>query len=146
MKQRFEKYDFDVLLLEGSYVSDPNVRRAVIKDGNDRCSVSCGGHAPTAERTMSARIFTESLTPRPELENSQGQSRQGGASCRSGHVRNAPLAMSARKRRPVVNGMDRPRSRPRFPPRSASRKEEMEKRSRQRVRDQVAHMAFVAES
>jgi hypothetical protein len=35
----FEKYDFDVLLLEGSYVSDPNVRRAVIKDGNDRCSV-----------------------------------------------------------------------------------------------------------
>ena len=39
MKQRFEKYDFDVLLLEGSYVSDPNVRRAVIKDGNDRCSV-----------------------------------------------------------------------------------------------------------
>jgi hypothetical protein len=39
MKQRFEKYDFDVLLLEGSYVSDPNVRRAVIKNGNDRCSV-----------------------------------------------------------------------------------------------------------
>ena len=39
MKQRFEKYDFDVLLLEGSYVSDPNVRRAVIEDGNDRCSV-----------------------------------------------------------------------------------------------------------
>jgi hypothetical protein len=39
MKQRFEKYDFEVLLLEGSYVSDPNVRRAVIKDGNDRCSV-----------------------------------------------------------------------------------------------------------
>src|ERR1700746_818795 len=31
---------------------------------------SCGGHAPTAERTMDpARIFTESLTPRPELEN-----------------------------------------------------------------------------
>jgi hypothetical protein len=25
-----------------------------------------------------ARIFTESLTPRPELENSQGQSRPGG--------------------------------------------------------------------
>ena len=39
MKQRFEKYDFDVLLLEGSYVSDPNVRRALIEDGNDRCSV-----------------------------------------------------------------------------------------------------------
>jgi hypothetical protein len=40
---------------------------------------SCGGHAPTAERTMDpARIFTESLTPRPELENSQGQSRPGG--------------------------------------------------------------------
>jgi hypothetical protein len=39
MKQRFEKYGFDVLLLEGSYVSDPNVRRALIEDGNDRCSV-----------------------------------------------------------------------------------------------------------
>jgi hypothetical protein len=25
-----------------------------------------------------ARIFTESLTPRPELENTQGQSRLGG--------------------------------------------------------------------
>jgi hypothetical protein len=33
-----------------------------------------------------------------------------------------------------------------FPPRSASRNEEMEKRSRQRVRDQVAHMAFGAET
>jgi hypothetical protein len=31
-------------------------------------------------------------------------------------------------------------------PRSASRNEEMEKRSRQRVRDQVAHMAFGAET
>jgi hypothetical protein len=37
-----------------------------------------------------ARIFTESLTPRPELENSLGQSRLGRA--RSSHVRNAPLA------------------------------------------------------
>src|SRR5215831_7116956 len=37
---------------------------------------SCGGLAPTAERTMDpARILMESLTPRPELENSQGQSR-----------------------------------------------------------------------
>jgi hypothetical protein len=36
---------------------------------------SCGGHAPTAERTLHpARMLTESLTPRPELENSQGQS------------------------------------------------------------------------
>src|SRR5664279_2124690 len=36
---------------------------------------SCGGHAPTAERTMDParnikkRNFTESLTPDPELEN-----------------------------------------------------------------------------
>src|SRR5262245_33653019 len=31
---------------------------------------SCGGHAPTAERTLHpARMLTESLTPRPELEN-----------------------------------------------------------------------------
>jgi transposase InsO family protein len=36
--------------------------------------LTCGGHAPTAERTLHpARMFTESLTPRPELENSQGQ-------------------------------------------------------------------------
>ena len=34
---------------------------------------SCGGHAPTAERTLNpARMFMESLTPGPELENSQG--------------------------------------------------------------------------
>jgi hypothetical protein len=33
---------------------------------------SCGGHAPTAERTLDpARMFTESLTPAPELENDQ---------------------------------------------------------------------------
>jgi hypothetical protein len=32
---------------------------------------SCGGHAPTAERTLNpARMFTESLTSGPELENS----------------------------------------------------------------------------
>ena len=31
---------------------------------------SCGGHAPTAERTLNpARMFMESLTPGPELEN-----------------------------------------------------------------------------
>ena len=35
---------------------------------------SCGGHVSTAERTMDpARMFMESLTPRPELENSLGQ-------------------------------------------------------------------------
>jgi hypothetical protein len=35
---------------------------------------SCGGHAPTAERTLNpARMFMESLTPGPELENSLGQ-------------------------------------------------------------------------
>src|SRR6476660_8066710 len=38
---------------------------------------SCGGHAPTAERTMDpARMLKESLTSRPELENSQGQTRK----------------------------------------------------------------------
>ena len=32
----------------------------------------CGGRAPTAERTLApARMVSESLTPRPELENSQ---------------------------------------------------------------------------
>jgi hypothetical protein len=42
----------------------------------------CGGLAPTAERTLDpARIFTESLTPRPELENSLGQSRSFGDVC-----------------------------------------------------------------
>ena len=34
---------------------------------------SCGGRAPTAERTLNpARMFTESLTPGPELENGLG--------------------------------------------------------------------------
>ena len=38
---------------------------------------SCGGRAPTAERTLNpARMFTESLTPGPELENSQGHERR----------------------------------------------------------------------
>jgi Transposase IS116/IS110/IS902 family len=37
---------------------------------------SCGGHALTAERTLHpARMLTESLTPRPELENSQDPQR-----------------------------------------------------------------------
>ena len=45
---------------------------------------SCGGHAPTAERTVDpARMFTESLTPDPELENSQGQKFARGARARS---------------------------------------------------------------
>ena len=34
----------------------------------------------------------------------KGQARQGGASCRSSHVRNAPLATVAPKRRHVVMG------------------------------------------
>src|SRR5262249_33062322 len=35
---------------------------------------SCRGQALTAERTLDpARMFTESLTPRPALENSQGR-------------------------------------------------------------------------
>jgi hypothetical protein len=37
---------------------------------------SCGGHVPTAERTLDpARMFTESLTPGPELENSLDRKR-----------------------------------------------------------------------
>src|SRR5262249_22807667 len=37
---------------------------------------SCGGRAPTAERTASpARVSVESLLPRPELENSIDRSR-----------------------------------------------------------------------
>ena len=37
---------------------------------------SCGGHVPTAERTLDpARMFLENLTPSPELENSLGPSR-----------------------------------------------------------------------
>src|SRR5262249_46786354 len=46
---------------------------------HQRLTPSCGGLAPTAERTMDpARIFTESLTPRPELENSQGHDQSFG--------------------------------------------------------------------
>src|SRR6516225_5420684 len=37
---------------------------------------SCGGRVPTAERTLDpARMFMESLTTGPELENSQGHQR-----------------------------------------------------------------------
>ncbi|MEY9880525.1 hypothetical protein ABIA43_002059 [Bradyrhizobium sp. USDA 328] len=39
-----------------------------------------------------ARMFKESLTPRPELENSQGHSRPGRASSKSGPIRYAPKA------------------------------------------------------
>src|SRR5580704_3497846 len=40
---------------------------------------SCGGRVPTAERTLDpARMFMESLTTGPELENSQGPSRTSG--------------------------------------------------------------------
>src|SRR5262249_20407144 len=45
-----------------------------------RLTPSCGGFAPTAERTMDpARIFTQSLTPRPELENRLGHQRPRGS-------------------------------------------------------------------
>src|SRR5580693_6190248 len=38
---------------------------------------SCGGRVPTAERTLDpARMFMESLTTGPELENSQGHKRK----------------------------------------------------------------------
>jgi len=41
---------------------------------------SCGGLVPTAERTLNpARMFTESLTHGPELENSQDPKRHCGA-------------------------------------------------------------------
>src|ERR1700720_3887112 len=42
-----------------------------------------------------------------QLPGSTRQSRLGGASCRSSHVRNALLATWARKRRPVVMGQCR---------------------------------------
>ena len=44
---------------------------------------SCGGHAPTAERTLNpARMFMESLTPGPELENRLGHELSSGVSTR----------------------------------------------------------------
>ena len=51
-----------------------------------------------------ARIFTESLTPCPELENSQGHERLRGASRRSSHVRNAPLATVGPKKAACRDG------------------------------------------
>jgi hypothetical protein len=39
IKQRFEKYDVDVLPLKGTYVSNPEVRRTLIRDGEDLCFV-----------------------------------------------------------------------------------------------------------
>ena len=54
---------------------------------------SCGGHAPTAERTLNpARMFMESLTPGPELENRLGYSRPGRAGSELGPCRYTPKA------------------------------------------------------
>src|SRR5262245_19388735 len=54
---------------------------------------SCGGQVPTAERTLDpARMLRESLTPGPELENSQGHSLPGRASSKPGHVSYVPIA------------------------------------------------------
>jgi hypothetical protein len=50
--------------------SEQNALRTLIHQRH--LTPSCGGHAPTAERTLHpARMLTESLTPRPELENGQ---------------------------------------------------------------------------
>src|SRR4249919_44364 len=49
---------------------------------------SCGGHVPTAERTLGpARMFMESLTPGPELENSQDPTRSLGTATRLAEAR-----------------------------------------------------------
>jgi len=51
------------------------------------------GMSPTAERTLNpARMFVESLTPAPELENSLGHSRLSCAGSKLGHVRSALIA------------------------------------------------------
>jgi hypothetical protein len=48
---------------------------------------SCGGHAPTAERTLHpARMLTESLTPRPELENQDPTPTSAGSKSRSAAI------------------------------------------------------------
>jgi hypothetical protein len=45
----------------------------------------CGGRAPTAERTLApARMVSESLTPRPELENDQDPLRNSAVSADCG--------------------------------------------------------------
>ena len=74
-----------------------------------RLTPSCGGHAPTAERTVGpARIAVESLTPRPgirehpdpELENRIGpfQPRRLSAFVSAvGSLAAAPVALSARR-------------------------------------------------
>jgi hypothetical protein len=50
--------------------SEQNALRTLIHQRH--LTPSCGGHAPTAERTLHpARMLTESLTPRPELENGE---------------------------------------------------------------------------
>jgi hypothetical protein len=72
--------DFRSIDYQKEFVDDlsslPSKRAQILKNAlhtlihQRRLTQSCGGLAPTAERTMDpARIFTESLTPRPELEN-----------------------------------------------------------------------------
>ena len=52
---------------------------------------SCGGHAPTAERTLNpARMFMESLTPGPELENSLGHKATSPYALSTGKLGHAP--------------------------------------------------------
>src|SRR6516165_4306590 len=61
------------LALQGS--REQNALHTLIRQRH--LTPSCGGRVPTAERTLDpARMFMESLTTGPELENSQGQKRK----------------------------------------------------------------------
>jgi hypothetical protein len=61
-------------LLVLRYSSEQNALHTLIHQRH--LTPTCGGHAPTAERTLSpARMFTESLTPGSELENNQDPNR-----------------------------------------------------------------------
>ena len=63
------------LRLQHAFMSagDASLKHSKNSSGESKCWLTAIT-VSTAERTMGpARIFTESLTPRPELENNQGQ-------------------------------------------------------------------------
>src|SRR5207245_689377 len=91
-------------------VRSPDFLRALIRETalatlihQRRLTPSCGGHAPTAERTVGpARMIAESLTPKPGIREHNlpiATERSAGKSV---------LIRSPRRRGPAVGGMSRP--------------------------------------
>src|SRR6267378_92758 len=74
-------------------IDPPASSYAIMQRASPYCGENPGpGKDVHGELDPTARMFTESLTPRPELENSQGQLRQIDRLPILRHVRFAPIA------------------------------------------------------